>query len=478
MNATPPLLAIATLLLCAFPAFAADSRPPNIVIIFTDDQGYADLGVQGAEGYTTPNLDRMAREGIRFTDFHVSAPVCSASRAALLTGSYHGRVGIHGALSPTATHGLHPDETSLADLVKQAGYATGMAGKWHLGHHPDFLPLRHGFDEYLGIPYSNDMWPHHPQAPKGTYPPLPLIEGDRIIDPEIGPDQQAQFTTRFTARAVDFIARNKDRPFFFYLAHPMPHVPLYVSDKFRGKSDHGLYGDVLMEIDWSVGEILSALKHHRIDEHTLVLFISDNGPWLSYGHHAGSSGSFREGKSTSWEGGTRVPFIARWPGRIPAGRVQDEVAMTIDLLPTLAHLTGVDLPPRRIDGLNIWPLLADEPDARSPHQAYFTWHGNNQLQAVRSAEWKLVLPHAYRSLTGRPGGLDGIPAQYETVEVKTPELYHLRDDPGETQDVAARYPAVVQRLLVLVENARADLGDSLTNRRGTGAREPGRLPSP
>ncbi|MBI4622181.1 MAG: sulfatase [Verrucomicrobia bacterium] len=470
------LLVAAALAVVLSPAAvsAAAQRLPNIVVIFTDDQGYADVGVFGAKGFTTPNLDRMAAEGIRFTDFHVSSAVCSASRAALLTGCYHGRVGIHGALGPKATHGLNPDEMTIAELVKQKGYATGMAGKWHLGRPPEFLPVRQGFDEYFGLPYSNDMWPYHPEAKKGTYPPLPLIEGDTVIDPEITPEKQRSLTTWYTERAVKFIARNKERPFFFYLAHSMPHVPLHVSDKFKGKSEQGLYGDVIMEIDWSVGEVLKALKQHGIDEHTLVIFTSDNGPWLSYGNHAGSAAPLREGKGTSWEGGTRVPFIARWPGRIPAGKVQDETAMTIDLLPTLAHLTGAPLPARKIDGLNVWPLLAAEAGAKNPHEAYFTWFADNQLQAVRSGEWKLLLPHTYRTLEGRPGGRDGIPAKYASLEVKQPELYRVTRDRNEAENVAAQNPEVVRRLLAFAENARAELGDSLTKRPGSGVRAAGK----
>ena len=456
-------------------ATCSAAPPPNIIIVFTDDQGYADVGCFGAKGYTTPNLDRMAKEGVRFTDFHVSSAVCSASRSALLTGCYHGRVSIHGALSPAAKHGLHADEMTIAEVLKQKGYATGMAGKWHLGHHPQFLPVRQGFDEYFGLPYSNDMWPYHPEARKGTYPPLPLIEGDKVIDPEITPDKQRNLTTWYAGRAVKFIEKNKTRPFFFYLAHSMPHVPLFVSDKFKGKSKQGLYGDVIMEIDWSVGEILKALKQHGLDGNTLVIYTSDNGPWLSYGNHAGSAGPLREGKGTSWEGGTRVPFIARWPGKIPAGKVQNQPAMTIDLLPTLATLAGVPLPPRKIDGLDIWPLLASEKGARSPHPVYFTWYANNQLQAVRSGDWKLILPHNYRTLEGRPGGKDGIPAKYGGRDVTQPELYNVASDRSETKNLAAQNPAVVQRLLAFAEQARAELGDSLTERQGTGVREAGSL---
>jgi arylsulfatase A len=460
---------------------SADTEPirlPNIVLIFADDLGYADVGVFGAKGFSTPNLDRLASQGIRFTDFHVAQPVCSASRTALLTGCYPSRLSIHGALGPRNTHGIHDDETTLAELLKQQGYATGMVGKWHLGHHPQFLPVRHGFDEYFGLPYSNDMWPHHPEAKPGSYPPLPLIENDRVLDPEITPDEQPQLTTWYTERAVRFIDKNADRPFFLYVAHSMPHVPLFVSDKFRGKSEQGLYGDVIMEIDWSVGEILGALSRHNLERDTIVIFTSDNGPWLSYGNHAGSAGPLREGKGTTWEGGTRVPFIARWPGKIPAGKVCDEQAMTIDLFPTFARLTGATLPAKKIDGLDIWPLLAGEEGAKNPHDAYFFYYQQNELQAVRSGPWKLMLPHTYRSLQGRAGGRDGVPARYDAVKITQPELYNLKDDIGEKTDVAEQHPEIVQRLLAFAEQARSELGDSLTNRTGSGVREPGRVPSP
>ncbi|MCL4789259.1 MAG: sulfatase [Verrucomicrobia bacterium] len=460
------------------PALA--SSLPNLVIIFTDDQGYADVGVFGAKGFKTPNLDRLAKQGTKFTNFHVAQPVCSASRAALLTGCYPNRIGIHGALGPAARHGLHDEEVTLAELLKQKGYVTGMAGKWHLGRPAAFLPLRHGFDEYFGLPYSNDMWPLHPEARPGTYPPLPLIEGGRVIDPEVTPATQANLTTWYTERAVQFIERNQDRPFFFYLAHSMPHVPLFVSDKFKGKSKQGLYGDVIMEIDWSVGEILQALRRHRLEERTLVIFTSDNGPWLSYGNHAGSAAPLREGKGTSWEGGTRVPCLMRWPGRIPAGRTSDAMLMSIDLFPTLARLVGAELPPHPIDGRDVWPLISGQKGARNPHEAYFYYFQDNQLQAVTSGDgrWKLYLPHSYRTLAGRPGGQNGIPAKYEQAKLSGLELYDLRRDIPERTNVAARHPEIVERLLVSAETARAELGDTLTGRQGRGVRPPGRVTKP
>ncbi|HEY5312586.1 MAG TPA: sulfatase-like hydrolase/transferase, partial [Pirellulales bacterium] len=271
-------------------ARAAEARRPNIVLMFADDLGYGDLGCFGAQGFTTPNLDRMARQGCRFTNFHVAEPVCSASRAALLTGCYPNRIGIYGALGPSARHGIHARETTLAELLKPLGYATGMAGKWHLGHHPQFLPVHHGFDEYFGLPYSNDMWPYHPEAKAGTFPPLPLFEDDRVIDPEVTPLDQPTLTGRYTQRAVSFIERHENEPFFFYLAYTMPHVPLFPSEAFRGKSEQGTFGDVVQEIDWSVGQVLAALDRHGLADNTLVIFTSDNGPWLSYGNHAGTAG--------------------------------------------------------------------------------------------------------------------------------------------------------------------------------------------
>jgi len=454
-----------------------ETRPPNIVIIFTDDQGYADIGIFGASGFKTPNLDRLAKQGCKFTNFHVAQPVCSASRAALLTGCYPNRLGIHGALGPNATHGLNPNEVTLAELLKQRGYATGMAGKWHLGRPTEMLPAHHGFDEFYGLPYSHDMWPRHPEARPGTYPPLPLIEGDQVIRNDLQAEDLAQLTTQYTERAVKFMERNKDRPFFFYLAHSMPHVPLYVSDKFTGKSKHGLYGDVIQEIDWSVGEVMKALKRFKLEDNTLVIFTSDNGPWLSYGDHAGSAEPFREGKGTCWEGGTRVPCIMRWPGKIPKGQTSDAMLMTIDLLPTIADFAGATLPTNRIDGLDIGPLITGAKGATNPHEGYAFYYENNQLQAVTSGDgrWKLQLPHTYRTLADRPGGKDGIPAKYQQAKILTPELFDLRNDPGETKDVASAQPEVVARLLAFAEKTRADLGDSLRNQRGAGNREAGRI---
>jgi arylsulfatase len=467
----PALLALAFLFKCAIPASAAPPARPNIVLVFADDLGWGDLGSYGARSMRTPHLDRLAREGTRFTSFYVAQPVCSASRAALLTGCYANRVGIHGALGPNARMGISSNEVTVAEVLQARGYATAIFGKWHLGREPQFLPTRHGFDEYFGLPYSNDMWPRHPTARPGTYPPLPLLEGERVL--EEMPDQR-QLTTRYTERAVAFIERHKDQPFFLYLAHSMPHVPLHVSDKFAGKSRRGLYGDVIEEIDWSVGQVLEALRRHKLEDNTWVIFTSDNGPWLSYGDHAGSAGPWREGKGTVFEGGVREPCLMRWPGRIPRGRVCDEPLMTIDLFPTLAGLVGAELPAHKIDGRDVWPVLSGQRGATNPTPAYFFYFNQGELQALRSGPWKLHLPHTARVLKGRPGGREGRPAPYDQLKVGL-ELYNLDRDPGETTDVAAHHAEVVQRLLLLVEEARGELGDALTKRKGAGVRQPGRV---
>ena len=464
------ILAATSVSLC--PKSSAAAELPNVVIVYIDDMGYADIGPFGVQGYSTPNLDRMAREGRVFTDFYVAQAVCSASRAALMTGCYSVRVGILGALAHQANHGINASEMTLAEVVKQKGYATACYGKWHLGHHPKFLPNHHGFDEYLGLPYSNDMWPFHPTA-GDRFPDLPLIEGTRVIDANVTGEDQEQLTTLYTQRAVQFIENNKDRPFFIYLPHSMVHVPLYVSDRFRGKNQRGLFGDVVMELDWSVGQIMDTLRKHQLDRRTLVIFTSDNGPWLSYGDHAGSAGPLREGKGTMFDGGCREPTVMWWPGKIPAGTVCKAPAMTIDILPTLAHLVGAKLPDHAIDGRNIWPLIAGEPGAKSPQEAYFFYWGQ-ELQAVRMGKWKLHFPHSYRTLGGKPGGTGSKPAPYENAKIEL-ALFDLETDPGETKNVAGEHPDAVAKIEELAERMRAELGDSATKRKGAGVREPGRL---
>ncbi|MBN2356179.1 sulfatase, partial [candidate division KSB1 bacterium] len=424
-------------------ACSKGKRPPNFVLIYTDDQGYGDVGVYGAAGFTTPNLDRMAAEGMRFTDFHVTQAVCSASRASLLTGCYAERVGIQGALMPWASIGLHPDEDTIADVLRRRGYRCGMVGKWHLGHQRPFLPLQQGFDDYFGLPYSNDMWPvgYDGQPARSGhklfYPPLPLIDGEEPAAEIRTLQDQDTLTKRYTERAVQFIRNNAQHPFFMYIAHSMPHVPLGVSGRFRGQSAQGMYGDVIMEIDWSVGEILRTLSELNLEENTLVIFTSDNGPWLSYGNHAGTTGSLREGKGTAWEGGVRVPCIMRWPGRIPAARVCDKLTATIDILPTLAHLAGAALPERPIDGVNLWPLLKGD-EAAEPRDRFYYYYGH-ELRAVRQGPWKLIFPHTYQSWPGEGAGADGWPGKYGRAACGL-ELYNLRRDVGEEHDVAAEHP--------------------------------------
>ncbi len=463
--------------------WTADGSRPNVVLIFIDDLGYADIGPFGATTYPTSNLDRLAREGRKFTDFVVSSPVCSASRAALLTGCYHRRVGISGALGPQSPIGLDPAETTIAEVCRGQGYRTACFGKWHLGRDPKFLPLAQGFDEYYGLPYSNDMWPLHPEyvdlpprlrERKQGFPALPMIEGNEVVDPEITPDEQKQLTTDYTRRAVEFIERESDQPFFLYLPHAMVHVPLFVSDKFEGKSGAGLFGDVMMEVDWSVGEIMAAIERKGVADNTLVIFTSDNGPWLSYGDHAGSASPLREGKGTCFEGGLRVPTLMRWPGKIPAGTTCDELASTIDLLPTIAGLIGAPLPEREIDGVDIRTLMFDpEENLRSPHDSFYAYFGGGQLQAVRDRQWKLILPHTYRSLQGTPGE-GGRPGGYRQVKTDL-ALYDLKADVGETNNVAEEHPEIVARLQQMAEEAREKFGDTLMNREGTKVRGPGKL---
>jgi arylsulfatase len=316
--------------------------PPNIIIILTDDQGFQDIGPNGAVDFNTPNIDKLASEGVLLDNYYAPQAVCSASRAGLLTGCYPNRIGINNALMPKANIGIHPDETTLAEMLKEKGYATGVFGKWHLGDAKGSMPLNNGFDEYFGIKFSNDMWPNHPMQGKWfNFDSLELMENEKAIDTLT---DQSNLTTLITQKSVAFINKHKDEPFFLYVPHPQPHVPLYVSEKFKGKSKRGLYGDVIMEIDWSVGEITKALKENGLEENTLIIYTSDNGPWLSYGNHSGSALPYREGKGTAWEGGQREPFIIKYPKEIPSGKLFHTPVMGIDILPTIAHLTGANLP--------------------------------------------------------------------------------------------------------------------------------------
>ena len=457
--------------------------PPNIVLILMDDMGYADIGSFGATAYDTPNLDRLAKQGRRFTDFVTSSAVCSASRAALLTGCYHRRVGISGALFPRSKIGLNPDETTLAEICKAEDYATACFGKWHLGHHRPFLPLQHGFDEYLGLPYSNDMWPHLPDyLPEGAknkrsnFPPLPLFDGNEIVDADVDGADQAELTVKYTQRSVAFIEANKGQPFFLYLPHTMVHVPLYVSKRFEGKSKSGLFGDVMMEIDWSVGQIMDAVDRNGLSENTLIIFTSDNGPWLTYGDHAGSAAPLREGKQTMFEGGYRVPTIMRWTGKIQPDTVCDELASTINILPTVANLIGAEPPTHKIDGLDIGELMFGDSGAESPRKSFYCYYGKGQLHAVRDGRWKLHFPHDYRSVERGSPGHGGLMGRAIGAKISE-ELYDLENDPGERNNVLKEHPEIVQRLKQLADHARSDLGDKLTKVEGNGTRPAGTLES-
>ncbi|WP_304232963.1 sulfatase [Jiulongibacter sediminis] len=456
------------------------SDSPNIVLIFMDDMGYGDLSCYGASTYRTENIDRLAAEGIRFTSFLSAQAVCSASRAALMTGSYPNRMNIHGAYFPGDKVGLHPNETTIAELLKEKGYTTAIYGKWHLGDEKEFLPLQQGFDEYVGIPYSNDMWPvgydGKPSSAgwKATIAKLPIVVNNEISEYVETLEDQAKLTTLYTERAVSFIEKNRNKPFFLYLPHSMPHVPIGVSDKFKGKSGQGLYADLMLEIDWSVGQIMQTLQKNGLDENTLVIFTSDNGPWLNYGNHAGSSGGFREGKGVSYEGGHRVPGIVRWKGHVPAGMVCNQLTSTIDLLPTIAEICGTSMPADKIDGVSLKEIFDGNMDAK-PREFFAYYYRRNNLEAVRKDHWKLVLPHYGRTFKGFLPGKDGYPGPSTENHEEPMALYDLRRDPGEEYDVQRMYPEIVKELEAYAETIRADIGDDLTGVEGENRRPRGDL---
>lgn len=481
------VLCTCMLLLLAFhPSCLADK--PNIILVVADDMGYADIGTQGAVGFKTPHLDQLASEGTRFTRFYVPQAVCTASRAALMTGCYPNRLGMHGAYNHTSRDGVAEEEWLLPEMLKDLGYATAGMGKWHLGTRMKFHPMRHGFDEWYGIPYSNDNSKYHPSL-ASEMPPLPFYDGEEII--ETDPDQ-SQFTKRFTDRAVKFIERNASKPFFLYLPHVMPHVPIFASKKFRGSSKAGLYGDVIQELDWSIGEMSKTLKRLQLDEKTLFIFISDNGPFLSYGEHAGSAKPLREGKLTSFEGGVRVPCLVRWVGHVPAGRVDATPFIGMDWLPTIADLVGGKLPTLPIDGHSAKDLVLGTPNAQSPHTELFFYSGT-ALQAVVRGPWKLHFEHPYITPAGEPGrggrpsnwgnlaptsitqsGVEGIATRHGyRIEQLEQSLFNLESDPGELTNVAARHPEKVAELTTIAESIRNDIGDSLREVAGTGQRRPG-----
>jgi len=448
-------------------ALAQEGRRPNFIIVFTDDQGYGDLGCFGSPDIETPNIDRMAAEGLRFTSFY-AAPFCGPSRAGLMTGCFAPRASLSFNHGPGAKTGINPNEITIAEVLKAQGYATMHIGKWHLGDAPPFLPTRHGFDRFFGLPYSNDMWPYHPRMPiqpnedermkaarkraamtgfsgQGSFyrpgggftTPLPLMANEEVL--ETNPDQ-TKLTTIYTEQALEFITQNREQPFFLYLAHAMPHVPLFVSDKFRGSSLRGLYGDVISEVDWSVGQILERLKELGLDEDTLVVYTSDNGPWLPYGIDGGSAGPLRDGKGSTYEGGVRVPGIMRWPGHIPGGRRTSEVASNVDLLPTFAGLAGTSPPSdRTIDGGDLWPIMSGQPGAKTPHPTYYYYGGGRaNLRAIRQGEWKLHLAPSEQGLRGT-------------------ELYDLHRDVSERRSRLDEHPDLVAQLVAAAQEFNEQL---------------------
>ena len=435
---------------------AAETTPPNIVLIFCDDLGYGDLGCYGSK-LSTPNLDRMAAQGVRFTNFYSANPVCSPSRAGLLTGRYPTRVGVPRVFFPADKLGLARDERTMADVLKARGYRTMCVGKWHLGHTPEYLPTSRGFDEYFGIPYSNDMSPRL------------MLQGTEAVEQTAALET---ITPRYTEQAVGFIERNKAKPFFLYMPHTYPHIPLGASDRFRGKSEHGLYGDVIAELDWSVGEVLACLKRNGLEKNTLVLFSSDNGPWFQ-----GSPGKLRGRKGQTYEGGVRVPFLARWPGRIPAGRVLDAIGSTLDLMPTLAKLTGATLPAKPLDGVDIWPLLSGEKKDHS--REALLYFDNWDLQCARLGNWKL---HVGRYNTFIYGPVPAVGRM--NLRLRPAELYNVAADPDESFNVAAKFPEIVRDLEARIARALPAFPEEVreawlqTDSRETAPSEPGRLPRP
>lgn len=428
----------------ALPVSAADT--PNVIIVFADDQGYQDLGCYGSPNVKTPNIDSLAQQGVRYTSYYSGYCVCSASRATLMTGCYQPRLNIPGVLGPRSKTGLHPDEVTIADLLKGKGYATMCVGKWHLGDRAETLPTAQGFDHYFGIPYSNDMarikgWGNGPDDLDKIWKEKKwdIYQNDLYRDEQSveSPVNQVTLTDRYTETAVDFIERNKDQPFFLYMPHTMPHVPLFVSEDRYQRDPHEAYRLTIEHIDWSVGQLLKKLDELDIAENTLVIYTSDNGPWLSKKHHGGSALPLRDGKGTTYEGGMRVPGIARWPGKIPAGKVSDEVLGSVDLLPTIAAITGSELPDHPIDGVDVSQLLF-EPSSPSPRrQSGYFYYRNNNIEAVRQAKWKL-------RMTGKKND-------------QQIELYDLDEDISESRNLAEQHPQVVARLRKLAESYDADL---------------------
>ena len=449
---------------------SSHSKKPNIIIVFIDDMGYGDVGFNNPAVSYPPNFDFIANHGIVLKHFYVSEAVCTASRSSLLTGCYANRVGMGGAIDHKSLIGLNPAETTIAEMLKESGYKTAAYGKWHLGFQKQFLPTSQGFDEFFGIPYSGDMWPNHPENPS-YYPPLPLYQNETIIDTV---KEQSWFTQKFTEKTVGFIEKNAGNPFFIYLAHPLPHVPLFVSEKFKGATGKGTYADVIHEIDWSIGEIRKSLEKNGLEENTLFIVTSDNGPWLAYGDHAGVTAGLREGKGTSWEGGVRTPFVAYWKNKIPKGITSSEAVMSIDILPTLAAISASSLPAKKIDGVNIAALLTGKRKAL-PERPLFFYYNRNDLEAMHWRKWKLYFPHSYRTMSGQAPGGNGTPGKYKTIKMDKMELYNLESDPFETKDIFTSQQKVITKMNKMAEAMRKELGDDLTNRKGEANREAGKV---
>ena len=443
---------------------------PNIIFVLTDDLGFNDLSSYGSTIIHTPNLDKLASEGALLNSYYSPQAVCSASRASILTGSYPNRIGFSGALGPNSKKGINPNELLISEMLKDKGYKTAVYGKWHLGDNKKFLPTRHGFDDFYGILYSNDMWPFHAEYPD-SYPDLMLYDKETPIKVL---EDQSNLTKDLTTKSVEFIEKNKNNPFFLYLAHPQPHVPLFASSDFKGKSENGLYTDVIQEIDHSVGAIMKALKENDLEDNTIVVFTSDNGPWLSYGEHAGSTGIYKEGKGTTWEGGQRVPCIVWYPNEIKPNTVISAPLMGIDWLPTFASVTNSKLSENKIDGKNIWEVLINKTD-KSPHEALFFYYHVNSLHAVRYGDWKMYFPHRYRTLNGRKGRNDGSPIKYQYVNLEKMELYNLVEDPSETKNIFDQHPEIAKKIEKLADIKRDEIGDDLTKVKGTENRPVGMI---
>ena len=433
--------------------------PPNVVVIFMDDMGYGDIGPFGATKQKTPNLDRMAKEGMKLTSFY-AAPACSVSRAQLLTGCYGPRINVPWVYMPVSPEGLNPKEITIADHLKKLGYATMCIGKWHVGDQPEFLPTKQGFDHYFGIPYSNDM---QRTSTESGLRVTPLLRDDKVTK-LLTDEEQSRIVESYTDEAINFISNNKEKPFFLYLPHTAIHPPIYPGKAFQGKSENGRVGDWIEEVDWSTGRILDTLRELKLDKNTLVIFTSDNGPWLIKEKDSGSAGPLRGGKGSTWEGGVRVPTLAWWPGKIPAASSVDAVAGTIDLLPTIVTIAGGAVPAEPIiDGRDISPLLLGK-SKQSPREAHYYFKGYN-LEAVRQGPWKLALAPQIETM-GRSFDDD--------AKGSEPRLYHLDGEIGERTNVAAQNPEIVAKLTALAEKMKADIGKA----DGPASRPAGKVKNP